>query len=47
MDTLPKAEWNHYEQALKAGYKRFGAGPFLVKQIRQREPIYQVGNIEL
>jgi hypothetical protein len=36
-----------YEPALEAGYKRFGAGPFLVKQILRREPIYHVGNIEL
>ena len=35
------------EDALKAGYERFGPGPFLVKQILRYEPIYQVGNIDL
>jgi hypothetical protein len=35
------------EEALVAGYKQLGAGPFLVKQILRHEPIYQVGNIEL
>lgn len=28
-----------YDQALAAGYERFGPDPFLVKQIRQHEPI--------
>jgi hypothetical protein len=34
------------EQALEAGYNQFGGGPFLVKQIRVHEPIYQLGHIE-
>ena len=34
-------------EAFEAGYKRFGAGPFLVKQICQHEPIHQIGNVEV
>jgi hypothetical protein len=36
-----------YEKALEAGYEKFGAGPFLAKQILRHEPIYHVSNIEL
>jgi hypothetical protein len=35
-----------YEMALALGHEKFGAGPFLVKQILRFEPIYQVGHIE-
>jgi hypothetical protein len=35
-----------YEMALEAGYEKFGAGPFLVKQILRFEPIFHVGHIE-
>ncbi len=35
------------EEALEAGYDQLGGGPFLVKQIRAHEPIYQLGHIEL
>jgi hypothetical protein len=35
------------QEALEAGYEQLGDGPFLVKQILQHEPIYQVGNIDL
>jgi hypothetical protein len=36
-----------YEQAMEAGYKRIADGPFLVKQIAQYEPIYNLGNVVL
>jgi hypothetical protein len=36
-----------YEEALEAGYDRFEASRFLVKQILMREPIYQLGRVEL
>jgi hypothetical protein len=36
-----------HEDALEAGYDQLGSGPFLVKQILAREPIYQLGHIEL
>jgi len=29
-----------YEDALKAGYQRFGLEPFMVKQILAIEPVY-------
>lgn len=29
-----------YDEALAAGYERFGLGPFLVKQVRRAEPIH-------
>jgi len=35
------------EEALKAGYERIGAGPFLAKQVLRYEPIYRVSNIDL
>jgi hypothetical protein len=34
--------WPTFELALEAGYERFGAVPFMVKQIRAVEPVYQV-----
>ncbi len=34
------------EEALEAGYEQIGAGPFLVKQIRPHEPVYQLGQVE-
>jgi hypothetical protein len=34
-----------YELALEAGYRRMGNEDFLVKQITQYEPIYNVGNV--
>ncbi len=36
-----------HDDALEAGYDRFGSGPFLVKQILADEPIYQLGHIVL
>jgi hypothetical protein len=39
--------YKHHEEALEAGYSQLGGGPFLVKQIRAHEPIYQLGRIEL
>lgn len=35
----PAGVWDTYEEALTAGYERFGLEPFLVKQIRPVEPI--------
>ena len=35
------------EAALEAGYDQFGDEPFLVKQILQHEPIYQLGHVEI
>jgi hypothetical protein len=35
------------EAALEAGYDRFGADPFLVKQVLVHEPVYQLGHIAL
>lgn len=32
--------WDSYEDALQAGYDRFGLKPFLVKQIERIEPIH-------
>ncbi len=31
--------WESYEDALQAGYERFGLVPFLVKKIQRVEPI--------
>ena len=31
--------WPAYEDALEAGYTRFGLNPFLVQQIRNEEPV--------
>jgi hypothetical protein len=31
--------WETYEEALQAGYDRFGLVPFLVKKIQRVEPI--------
>lgn len=31
--------FDSYEQALDAGYDRFGLAPFLVKEIRRAEPL--------
>jgi hypothetical protein len=36
-----------YEEALEAGYDRFEANRFLVKQILMYEPTYQLGRVEL
>jgi hypothetical protein len=36
-----------YEEALEAGYDRFEASQFLVKQILMHEPVYQLGRVEL
>lgn len=38
--------FSRYEEALEAGYKRFGNESFLVKQILRHEPVYQMGQIE-
>ncbi len=35
------------DEALEAGYDRFGAGPFLVKEIRAHEPMYHLPHVEL
>jgi hypothetical protein len=35
-----RAPFDTYELALQAGYDEFGLKPFLVKQIRKKEPIY-------
>jgi hypothetical protein len=32
--------WSTYEDALKAGYEKFGLSGFLVKQIKKIEPIH-------
>jgi hypothetical protein len=39
--------FSRYEEALEAGYDRFEASGFLVKQILMHEPIYQLGRVEL
>lgn len=39
--------YSRYEPALEAGYRQIEDGPFLVKQITQYEPIYNVGNVVL
>ncbi len=39
--------YTQQEEALEAGYGRLGDEPFLVKQVRAQEPIYQLGQIEL
>ncbi|HEX3655004.1 MAG TPA: hypothetical protein VHV55_04325 [Pirellulales bacterium] len=31
--------WDTYDDALQAGYEKFGLKPFLVKQIASREPV--------
>jgi hypothetical protein len=36
-----------FEEALRAGYRQIEDGPFLVKQISQFEPIYNLGNVDL
>jgi hypothetical protein len=35
-----RVPFDTYEAALKAGYDEFGLKPFLVKQVRKKEPIY-------
>jgi hypothetical protein len=32
--------WDSYEEALQAGFDRFGPVPFLVKRIQKVEPIH-------
>ena len=32
--------WQTFEDALKAGYKKFGLSPFMVKQILAVEPVH-------
>lgn len=32
--------WQTYEDALKAGYEKFGLEPFMVKQILTIEPVH-------
>ena len=34
--------WQTYEDALKAGYERFGLTPFMVKQILAVEPVHDL-----
>jgi hypothetical protein len=36
-----------YEEALEAGYERFGDGPFLVKEIQPDEPVRRLGHVVL
>lgn len=38
-DTEIAGCFDSYEQALGAGYERFGLAPFLVKKIQQAEPL--------
>ncbi len=39
--------WNTQDEALEAGYERFGLGPFLVKQIVEvEEPRYFSRNLK-
>jgi hypothetical protein len=35
-----------YEEAMEAGYTQVEDGPFLVKQITQYEPIYEIGHVD-
>ncbi len=39
--------YTRHDEALDAGYHLLGNAPFLVKQILAREPIYQLGQIDL
>jgi hypothetical protein len=39
--------FEHYENALEAGYERFGVGPFAIKQFLAVEPMYRLGRVEL
>lgn len=32
--------WQTFEDAMRAGYKEFGLGPFMVKQIHAIEPVH-------
>ncbi len=34
--------WQTYQDALKAGYEKFGLEPFLIKQIQEIEPVHCV-----
>ena len=38
-DELLPAAYDEYDEALAAGYERFGPVPFLVKKIQKTEPI--------
>jgi hypothetical protein len=35
--------WDTYEEALRAGYEKFGLAPFLVKQIERIETVKFIG----
>ena len=37
--TYPFVAW---EDALRAGYEKFGLGPFLVRQILKEQPIHHI-----
>ena len=37
--------WHTYEDALRAGYQKFGLRPFLVKQIEAFEQVHSVTRI--
>jgi hypothetical protein len=32
--------WGTFDDALEAGYERFGIDPFIVKQVVEHEPVY-------
>jgi len=34
--------WDTYEDALQAGYDRFGLDPFMVKQVLAVEPVHYI-----
>jgi hypothetical protein len=38
--------WDNYEDALKAGYEKYGLRPFLVKQIRAVERVQFVSRVD-
>jgi hypothetical protein len=39
--------YSRHDEALEAGYARFGNTSFLVKQVLAHEPVYQLGQIDI